>query len=180
MTQMLSLPRRLCAVFGGGFCGTLTRYWLSLLVQHILGKGWPADILLINLTGAFLLALITTLADAALWIGPTRRLFLGVGFLGAYTTFSSLALGDLQLLFAGNWLPALTYLLLSWLVGLLAVAGGMTLGRRLVAWKHSLDPAEVFVAPPRTSVNEQNLAGMSEGYFPPSSEDDEYDVRGTR
>src|SRR5438105_15435965 len=88
-----SLRRRLIAVLCGGFCGTITRYLLSGLIQSYLGKAWPYDILFINVTGAFILSFATTLAETTLLVGPTRRLFINVGFLGAYTTFSSLALG---------------------------------------------------------------------------------------
>ena len=101
----------------GGFCGTVTRYLLSIVVQGWLGKGWPYDILLINVTGAFVLAFVTTLADATFLVGPTRRLFINVGFLGAYTTFSSLTLGDVLLFRNGQWLPGVLYLLLSLLGG---------------------------------------------------------------
>ncbi len=178
MHPQLSLRRRLCAVFCGGFCGTLARYWLSQLVQQALGKGWPYDILLINLTGAFLLALITTLADAALWIGPTRRLFLGVGFLGAYTTFSSLALGDLQLLQARNSFPALTYLLLSWLVGLLAVFSGTVLGRWLIAWKLTPALAQSPIPLAVALESEPALPDVSETLSSsPELGEDEYDLR---
>lgn len=130
-----SLAWRLVAVLAGGFLGTLSRVLLSALVQSDLGKGWPYDILLINVTGALLLAFLTTLADAALLLGPTRRLFVNVGFLGAYTTFSSFALGDIQLFGAGRWGGASLYLLLSLLGGLLAVLLGQTLGRRVIAWR---------------------------------------------
>jgi fluoride exporter len=123
-THMPSLLRRLLAVLSGGFCGTLTRYFVSLFVQSHLGKSWPYDILLINITGAFLLSFITTFADETLLIGPTRRLFLNVGFLGAYTTFSSLALGADQLFLKGAALPALLYLFLSLLGGFCAVLFG--------------------------------------------------------
>lgn len=92
MPGTLSTRRRRLAVFCGGFLGTVARYLLSGLIQAGLGKAWPYDILLINITGAFLLACITSLADATFLIGPTRRLFINVGFLGAYTTFSSLSL----------------------------------------------------------------------------------------
>ncbi len=129
MPRELSLPRRILAVFLGGFLGTITRYLLSLLIQSYLGKGWPYDILLINLTGAFLLALFTTLADAAILIGPTRRLFLNVGFLGAYTTFSSLALGDVLLSSNGQWLPALLYLFFSMAGGIIAIMLGIRSGQ---------------------------------------------------
>jgi fluoride exporter len=132
MVGSLSARRRLAAVFAGGFCGTLTRYGLSTLVQSWLGKGWPYDILLINLTGALLLAGLTALAEATFLIGPTRRLFLNVGFLGAYTTFSTLALGDVQMFTGGRWLLALLYLILSVAGGIGAVIVGDWLGNQVV------------------------------------------------
>ena len=132
MAGSLSARRRIGAVLVGGFCGTLTRYGLSTLIEGWLGKGWPYDILFINLTGALLLAAITALADATFLIGPTRRLFLNVGFLGAYTTFSSLALGDVLLFNGGQWLPALLYLILSLGGGIGAVILGDWLGNLLL------------------------------------------------
>lgn len=132
MPGELSLSRRILAVFLGGFLGTIVRYLLSLLIQSYLGKGWPYDILLINLTGAFFLALFTTLADAAMLIGPTRRLCLNVGFLGAYTTFSSLALGDVLLSSNDQWLPAFLYLFLSITGGILAIMLGIWSGQSFI------------------------------------------------
>lgn len=132
MTGALTNRRRLVAVLCGGFLGTITRYLLSLAIQGIAGKGWPYDILLINVTGAFVLAFVTTLADATFLVGPTRRLFINVGFMGAYTTFSSLALGDVLLFAAGSWLPALVYLFLSLLGGGIAVLAGDLLGKRFI------------------------------------------------
>lgn len=129
MAQTLSARRRILAVVGGGFCGTILRVLLSALIQSKLGKGWPYDILTINVTGAFLLAFLTTLADATMLIGPTRRLFLNVGLLGAYTTFSSLALGDFLLIAGGHWLPALGYLVFSGLGGIAAILLGNLLGQ---------------------------------------------------
>jgi CrcB protein len=127
--EELSLSRRVLAVFLGGFLGTIIRYLLSLLIQSYLGKDWPYDILLINLTGTFFLAFFTTLADAAILIGPTRRLFLNVGFLGAYTTFSSLALGDVLLSSNGQWLPAFLYLFCSIIGGIVAILLGILSGQ---------------------------------------------------
>lgn len=120
--------RRVLVIFCGGFLGTLVRYLLSHAIQGQLGSGWPYDILLINLTGAFLLAFLTVLADASFVIGLKLRLFLNVGFLGAYTTFSSLALGDVSL-FSGNKLGlACFYLVASMLGGMLAVVLGQAAG----------------------------------------------------
>ena len=129
MAVSLSERRRIFAVLCGGFFGTMTRYLLSILIQGWLGKGWPYDILLINVTGAFVLAFVTTLADATFLIGPTRRIFINVGFLGAYTTFSSLALGDVLLLSNGQWLLAVLYFLLSLIGGVVAVIVGDASGR---------------------------------------------------
>jgi CrcB protein len=97
-----------------------------------LGKAWPSDIFFINLTGALLFAVITALADATILIGPTRRLFLTVGFLGGYTTFSSLALGDVLLFSDRQWLLAFFYLMASLVGGLLAVLLGNVLGQWIV------------------------------------------------
>jgi CrcB protein len=135
--ETLSLWRRIGAVLVGGFCGTITRYLLSLLIQSWLGKTLPYDIFLINITGALALAFVTTLADATFLVGPTRRLFINVGFLGAYTTFSSLALGDVQLLSHGQEVYALLYCLLSLSGGVLAVILGDWSGQKVVArFKH--------------------------------------------
>ncbi|HEY0756106.1 MAG TPA: CrcB family protein [Ktedonobacteraceae bacterium] len=132
MAGTLAARRRILAVLCGGFCGTLTRYALSQLIQAWLGKGWPYDILFINLSGALLIALVTTLADATFLVGPTRRLLINTGFLGAYTTFSSLALGDILLFSKGVWLAALLYLVLSLGGGLGAVLLGDWLGQLVI------------------------------------------------
>jgi CrcB protein len=132
MAHTPSTRRRLLAVLAGGFLGTTARALLGPPIQTYLGKSWPYDILLINLTGAFLLACLTTLADAAIFLGPTRRLFITVGFLGAYTTFSSLMLGDLLLFFAGKSILALIYLLASIVGGLLAIILGSLFGNLLI------------------------------------------------
>jgi CrcB protein len=131
-THTLSTRRRWLAVLGGGFLGAITRYLLSAAMQASLGKAWPYDIFVINLTGAFVLALVTVLADATTLVGPTRRLFINVGFLGAYTTFSSLALGDVLLLGQAHWLAASIYLVLSIPGGLLLALLGETAGRWFV------------------------------------------------
>jgi CrcB protein len=138
-----SLKRSILAVLCGGALGTLARYGLSLVVQGWLGKGWPYDILLINLSGTLLLSLVSTLADASLLIGPTRRLLINTGFMGAYTTFSSLALGDILLFNKGQLLPALLYLLLSIAGGLGAVLLGEWVGRAMVVSRRGAKAREL-------------------------------------
>jgi CrcB protein len=147
----LSPRRRLLAVLAGGFCGTITRALLSTALQSHFGNGWPYDILFINVSGAFLLAFLTTLADATILIGPTRRLFINVGFLGAYTTFSSLALGDVLLFSKDMWFLAMLYLLCSFIGGLLAVLLGDWLGQRIVS-RVKLPQVNVLSQPVETAL----------------------------
>ncbi len=154
MQNSLSLARRFSAILGGGFLGTITRYLLSTLIQSYLGQGWPYDILLINISGALALALITTLADATFLIGPTRRLFINVGFLGAYTTFSSLALGDVRLLATGRAiLPALVYLLAGIVGGIVAVLVGDWLGQQLIKWARHPSKHNPIIVPTQIVVD---------------------------
>jgi fluoride exporter len=91
---------RLVAVMMGGAAGALARWTIELGVPSV--GGFPLATLLINVTGAFALGVL-------LWerLAPTRYLrpLLGIGFLGAYTTFSTLHLGDPAA--AGGWRLAL-------------------------------------------------------------------------
>jgi CrcB protein len=141
MAQTLSPQRRVIVVLIGGFLGTISRFLLSQLIQSLLGKNWPFDIFVINITGAFILAFVNVLADAAILIGPTRRLFITVGFLGAYTTFSSLSLGVVQLLTSGQWFAGLLFLVVSLDEGYFAVLLGDWLGHRLCAFMRQRNPS---------------------------------------
>jgi protein CrcB len=158
-SSALSARRRLMAVLCGGFLGTVARYLLSGAIQAELGKGWPYDILFINLTGAFLLAFVTPLADATLLIGPTRRLFLSVGFLGAYTTFSSLELGDVLFFTVDRWIAAIVYMVISVIGGGLVVLLGNWLGQWCIS--------KTTRSTQRTKTTRQ-LTGMLSG-LPPES-----------
>ena len=134
--EAFSRMRRSALVFAGGFCGTLARYALSapLLALARLGMpgaslGVPYDILAINLSGACALGLLYGLVERGTRISPDLRLTLGTGFLGAYTTFSSLAYGGDKLLLAGNVVASLLYLAGSIGLGVLAAHMGYRLAR---------------------------------------------------
>jgi hypothetical protein len=80
-------------------------------------------------TGSFVLGLFLAATTERLLIDPRWRLLLAVGFLGAYTTFSTYTHESVQLLLTGNWWSGLANLLSSTLLGLLASAMGIALGR---------------------------------------------------
>ena len=86
---------------------------------------------MINITGSFVLGLFVTLAATRWVVSPNLRLFVAVGLLGGYTTFSSFTVETLALLQGGRWLPGALYLLGNVVIGLLAALGGIALARAL-------------------------------------------------
>ncbi|WP_254779658.1 CrcB family protein [Arthrobacter sp. cf158] len=120
-------------VAAGGVLGALARYGLGLVIPA--PGAWPLPTLVINLTGALALgALLEGLSRSGPDVGNRRvlRLALGTGFLGAYTTYSTLALDAVHLFAAGAAPAAAGYLLASLLGGAVATTAGIWLG----AWHH--------------------------------------------
>lgn len=115
----------------GGVIGTLTRIVISVFLGKLIDHGFPFDIVIINCTGAFLIGLLAGWRDADSRLHELIWLTLAVGFLGAYTTFSSYALGIVQLANTGKTLLSLIYLGGSVAFGLLAVEIGLKAGSRL-------------------------------------------------
>ncbi len=80
----------------GGALGTGARFLVTTWAVQRAGTGFPAGTVLVNVTGSFLLALVMELALAGR-VGPELRLFLGVGVMGGYTTYSSFNFETLRL-----------------------------------------------------------------------------------
>jgi len=117
-------------VLGAGLGGGL-RHAVGHWIVRRLGDGFPWHTLAINVSGAFLLALLMGLGAGREWISPGLRLFLGVGLLGGYTTFSTLAWEGLTMVERGQWLHATLYLGCSAMLGLFAAVAGLALGKWL-------------------------------------------------
>lgn len=134
--------------FGGVF-GALARYGVGLAIPA--PDAWPLPTLIINLTGALALgALLEGLSRRGPDAGRRRvlRLALGTGFLGAYTTYSTLALDAVHLIMAGTGPGFAWYLALSLFGGAAATTTGIWLG----AWQHRrTSMADVGAAPKRGS-----------------------------
>ena len=113
----------------GGFLGANARYALGLWVVNRFGAGFPLHTLLINVTGSLGIGVLLVLLTERLAADPAWRLFLVVGFLGGYTTFSSYTFEALALLEAGAWARGAWYVLGSNGLGLVACYAGMVLGR---------------------------------------------------
>ncbi|MBI5017876.1 MAG: fluoride efflux transporter CrcB [Deltaproteobacteria bacterium] len=115
----------------GGFLGANARFVATNLARKLLGIGFPYGTFAINVTGSFLLGVILTLlGQRALPHSNEIRLAVAVGFLGAYTTFSTFEFECHALLEDGEWALALLNMFGSLFLGLLAVRLGMVLARQ--------------------------------------------------
>lgn len=118
------------AVAIGGFMGAISRYWLSLA-----SMAWgriSMNILVINLLGAFLLAIFLEISMERLRLSPHARTGISTGFLGAFTTFSGLCSEAFILNASEGTMSAGVYLSLSLAGGLCAVFAGIMAARVLL------------------------------------------------
>lgn len=117
--------RDLGAVVAGGVLGTGLRLAIDLAIPHA-DDQFPVSTLIINVVGAFALGILV----GRIWpIAPSwLRAGLGAGLLGAFTTFSALAVSLIALVDSDQWMLALAYLVASIGLGLGAAGFGLKLG----------------------------------------------------
>lgn len=114
-----------------GFFGAIARYTLGGFVSDRTHGAFPWETLVINVSGCFALGFIFTLLTERFMPNPTLRIALTVGFLGAYTTFSTLSLETFRLLEDGAIVLGTLNSVGSLVAGLLAVYGGVLVGRAI-------------------------------------------------
>ncbi|HEV2176157.1 MAG TPA: fluoride efflux transporter CrcB [Terriglobia bacterium] len=114
-----------------GAAGTLARYGLQGLVQEHTGMGFPTGTLSVNLAGCFLFGAVAQLGLSRAALPPDWRIALTVGFLGAFTTFSTFGYETLRMLEEAEWLRATEYVGASLLGGLLLMSAGAWLADKL-------------------------------------------------
>ena len=120
---------RILIISLGAALGANARYWISVWAARHLGVAFPYDTFFVNVTGSLALGFLIGLTSERIPITPEVRLLLAVGFLGAYTTFSSFAVESLTLAQnSGNW-HALLNIFANNLVGLGCALAGMYLAR---------------------------------------------------
>lgn len=114
----------------GGFLGSVARYWLGGFLNQLSPRAlFPYETMVINVSGCLGIGLLAGLAEFRGVFSPELRLFLLVGILGGYTTFSTFGYETFQLLRDGDLLLAALNVALQASLGLIAVWGGYSLAR---------------------------------------------------
>jgi fluoride exporter len=110
----------------GSALGGMARYGCSGLAARWLGADFPWGTLIVNVSGSLLIGFLATMLapDGRLLAPPDVRAFLTIGLLGGFTTFSSFSLETLNLARNGDWFSAGSYVVLSVVLCLGAVALG--------------------------------------------------------
>jgi len=111
----------------GGACGASLRFYISQLVLNWLGKGFPFATLMVNITGSFVMGVLFQLIDHEILDINIHRTLIGIGFLGAFTTFSTFSLDTLLLLQQGDVLKAGLNILLNVVLCIAAAGLGLYL-----------------------------------------------------
>lgn len=115
----------------GGFLGANARYLMAEWAAQRFGAAFPYGTFIINISGSFILGLFMAFLQDRAFIHPNYRLFFAIGFLGAYTTFSTFTYESLRLIQDGSILLGFANVFGSMIVGLLGVFLGFGLGRLL-------------------------------------------------
>ncbi|GLX82264.1 fluoride efflux transporter CrcB [Thalassotalea eurytherma] len=114
----------LTVALGGGI-GASLRFFVYQQTASLLGKGFPYATLLVNLLGSFLLGLLYSLIEQGHIEAGVYRSLIGIGFLGAFTTFSTFSVDTILLFQQGFLLKAMTNIVLNVSLCIMAAALGM-------------------------------------------------------
>lgn len=120
---------QILAIMTGGALGALSRYVVSGTIMDKLGSDFPFGTLTVNVLGSFLMGFLAMLLVERIGLDPLLRLGVFVGFLGAFTTFSTFSMETLNLFEQGAHLKALINMFVSVLFSVTAVWMGVMLGK---------------------------------------------------
>ncbi len=117
------------AVACGGAIGAMSRYWVYAAFLKASESKFPWATLTVNIVGSFLIGMAFVLITERSEVGPEMRGLVTVGFLGAFTTFSTFSMDTIGLLEQGQIASAITYVLSSVLVCIIAAWLGLMFSR---------------------------------------------------
>jgi len=123
--------QKLVLIALAGAAGAVARYLLGGLVHRLFGAGFPWGTLAVNVVGCFLFGLVWALGEERMLFGSEARLIVLVGFMGAFTTFSTFAFETTEMLRNAEWLAAAGNLVGQNAAGLGAVVLGFAAAKVL-------------------------------------------------
>lgn len=116
----------------GGSIGAVSRYIISTLSAKYLGTDFPYGTLIVNIIGSFILSFFMVLSIEKLALNPLWRLFFATGFLGAFTTLSSITYETLAIAHDGDYIKALINIFANFFISLLFAYIGFILAKTLL------------------------------------------------
>jgi CrcB protein len=115
----------------GGALGALARYQLAAMIQARIPLGFPWGTFVVNITGCLAMGVAATLLTDRVVVHPNWRFLIPIGFIGAYTTFSTFEYETLRAIVEGSWMIGATNVIGSVVAGYLALWMGVALARAL-------------------------------------------------
>ncbi|WP_438726695.1 fluoride efflux transporter CrcB [Parasphingorhabdus sp. DH2-15] len=117
-------------VMAGGALGAAGRFHIGQIMTHWAGTSWPVATLTVNIVGGLAMGILAGWLQFADDVSPMWRLFLGIGLLGGFTTFSAFSLETANMLTEGAYWQAAAYALVSVTLSTAAIFAGLILTRQ--------------------------------------------------
>jgi CrcB protein len=122
---------QILAIAAGGAIGAVLRFWASNGVYALLGRNFPYGTMAVNILGSLLMGVLFILMVERMDVSAAWRAVLLIGFLGAFTTFSTFSIETLNLIEEGALLSAGLNMILSVVLCILAAWIGVNIGRNV-------------------------------------------------
>ena len=124
------MQKYLLIAFGGAL-GSMARYWVGSTIANRMGTKFPYGTFVINITACMIIGFSLTFLAKRADLNPAWRFLVPVGFIGAYSTFSTYEWETLSTIRTGAFLLAASYAVSSLILGLAAVWGGSVIAEIL-------------------------------------------------
>lgn len=124
------LQKYLLIAVGGAF-GSVARYWVTSSITNRSGTRFPYGTLIVNISACFLIGFCLAVLNSRSEIHPAWRYLVPIGFIGAYSTFSTFEWETVTTIQAGGFPIALVYILTSLILGFVAVWAGIAMAKVL-------------------------------------------------
>ena len=117
------------AIAFGGAAGAVSRHYLANWIMNLTSSDFPYGILVANILGSLLMGVLVTLFALKIQVSPEMKALLTVGFLGAFTTFSTYSMQTVMLVERGAYMDAALYMAGSVVLGIAGFVAGMQIGK---------------------------------------------------